>query len=222
MKILYHRLYEQVITYIQQGIKEGRFSVGERIPAERQLAEELGVSRGTLRDAFRILESKNIIKTRQGGGRVLMKPIEQLNSTEDDIMEQLKKAEILELLEARELLEVGMCELVCERISDDDIEELEVLLKNQADNLSDLSYDFYFHLSITAACQNRVLENFIKLNMKLIQEIREKNFMIHSNYQEAHEEHWEILNAIKKRDVELCKEAVKNHFRNIKVRLNLT
>lgn len=220
MKIQHQRLYEQVISYIQENIEKNIFKIGDKLPTERSLAEELNVSRGTLRDAFRVLESKNIIETRPGGGRVLLKPIDPLISVGEDILVELKNSKMLDLIEARELLEVGMCTLVCTRITDEEIQEIEDLLQRQKEE-NDFSSSSYFHLALAAACENHVLENFIKLNMQLIKEVRDQNFT-NKNYQKhAFEEHLELLNAIKERDIQKSEQAVRRHFKNMRQRLQL-
>ena len=220
MKIQHQRLYEQVISYIQVNIEKDIFKIGEKLPTERSLAEQLNVSRGTLRDAFRVLESRGVIETRPGAGRILINPIDSEISVEEDILSDLKNSEILDLLEARELLEVGMCSLLCNRITDEEIQEIENLLKSQQDE-KDFSTSNYFHLSLAAACNNHVLENFIKLNMHLIKEVRDQNFTHKINQIEAVEEHITLLNAIKERDILKSKEAVRHHYRNIRRRLKL-
>ena len=219
MGIQHQRLYEQVITYINERIEQNIFQIGEKLPTERSLAEELNVSRGTLRDAFRVLESKNIIRTIPGGGRILISPIESNLTYEQDILVALKKAEILELLEARELLEIGMCKLVCERVTDEELSELEDIIRGNHEKGA-FNASTYFHLALATATQNHVLENFIKLNLQLIKEVREQNFHDPTNKDHALEEHLEILEAIKKRDVQASELAVKKHFKRMRERLN--
>ncbi len=218
MKIQHQRLYEQVISYIQENIDKNIFKIGEKLPTERSLAEQLNVSRGTLRDAFRVLESKKIIETRPGGGRILLKAIDSIISVEDDILVELKNSKMLDLIEARELLEVGMCALVCTRITDEEIQEIEDLLQRQKEE-NDFSSSSYFHLALAAACDNHVLENFIKLNMQLIKEVRDQNFINKNHQSQAFEEHLELLNAIKERDILKSEQAVRRHFINMRERL---
>lgn len=220
MIIQHQRLYEQVIAYIQKNIENNTFKIGGKLPTERSLAEQLNVSRGTLRDAFRILESKGIIETRPGAGRILVKPIDSFFDFGEEILIELRKSEIADLIEAREVLEVGMCKLICERITDEEIKEIEEILERQKVE-KDFDASTYFHLSLATACNNQVLENFIKLNMKLIREVRNQNFSNEEFKQEAIREHREVLNAIKKRDVKLSQQAVRLHFNNMRKRLGL-
>lgn len=220
MIIQHQRLYEQVISYIQENIEKDIFQIGEKLPTERSLAEQLNVSRGTLRDAFRVLESRGVIETRPGAGRILMKPIDSNISAGENILVELKKSEIIDLLEARELLEVGMCSLVCARITDEELQEIEDILQRQKDE-DDFSSSTYFHLALAAACNNNVLENFIKLNMHLIKEVRDQNFTNKTHQTNAVEEHLELLNAIKERDIIKSEQAVRRHFENMRKRLRL-
>lgn len=218
MIIQHQRLYEQVISYIQENIEKGNFVIGEKLPTERSLAEKLNVSRGTLRDAFRVLESRGVIETRAGAGRILIKPVHPTASDEETILQELKKSEIMELLEARELLEVGMCRLICVRITDEEIQEIEDLLIRQKDE-NDFDSSTYFHLALAAACDNHVLENYFKLNLHLIKEVRDQNFTNRKHQLQAYEEHLELLQAIKQRDVLKSEQVVHRHFENMRKRL---
>jgi GntR family transcriptional repressor for pyruvate dehydrogenase complex len=65
------RLYESVIEQIMNLIKNDKLKPGDKLPPERELAEKFSISRGSLREAFRVLESKGLIKSKPGGGRFI-------------------------------------------------------------------------------------------------------------------------------------------------------
>jgi Transcriptional regulators len=65
------RLYESVIDQIMDLVKRSELKPGDKLPPERELAEKLSISRNSLREAFRVLESRGLIKSKAGGGRYI-------------------------------------------------------------------------------------------------------------------------------------------------------
>jgi len=95
------RLYESVTEQIINLIKNNELKPGDKLPPERELAEKLSISRGSLREAFRVLESRGLIKSKPGGGRFIREiNNEDLIDTENVVL-NLEKSSILELIEAR-------------------------------------------------------------------------------------------------------------------------
>lgn len=220
-KIKYHRVYEDVIEQIENLILEGNLAPGDVLPTERELAQAFGISRGTLREAFRILEREGLIETRPGGGRFLSKNI---NKTEDtkQIIENIERATIIELLEAREIFETGIVELAAIRATEQDIAEIESALerwgKIDTDTESDdpMSPDQAFHLSIAKATHNVVLVNLIDLHMDLLQKTLVKTVEIPGRKAEVYKEHFQIVQAIKEKNPVKAKEALLFHLSQVK------
>lgn len=218
-KIKYHRVYEDVIEQIENMILEGNLAPGDVLPTERELAQAFGISRGTLREAFRILEREGLIETRPGGGRYLNK---NLSKTEDRnrIIENIERATIIELLEARETFETGIVELAARRATEQDIVEIEAALEKwgKIDSESDdpASPDQAFHLSIAKATHNVVLVNLIDLHMDLLQKTLTKTVIIPGRKEEVYKEHLNILQAIKEKDPAKAKDAILYHLKQVK------
>ncbi|REK63465.1 MULTISPECIES: FadR/GntR family transcriptional regulator [Cohnella] len=218
-KIKYHRVYEDVIEQIENLILEGNLAPGDVLPTERELAQAFGISRGTLREAFRILEREGLIETRPGGGRFLSK---NLNKAEDKsrIIENIERATIIELLEAREIFETGIVELAAKRATEQDILEIETALekwgKIDSDSDDPTSPDQAFHLSIAKATHNVVLVNLIDLHMDLLQKTLNKTVDIPGRKDEVYKEHFNILQAIKEKDPSKAREAILYHLKQVK------
>lgn len=221
-KIKHSRLYEQVIALMEEQFKNGHLKLGDTLASERELAQQFGVSRGTLRDAFRILESQGIIETRPGGGRYLRKELGGKSSSSQAIINNLQKAAMLDLLEAREIFEVGMAELICQRATDEDIQGLEEIVNNQTlkDPIDSSNMDYYFHHALAKCSKNSALVNYLKLNLELIIQTRQKNLHDENQFAAASKEHMEIVKSLKTRNVDLVKQAFKEHFKNIRKRLH--
>ena len=214
------RLYESVIKQIMNLIENNKLKPGDKLPPERELAEKLSISRGSLREAFRVLESRGLIKSKPGGGRYIREIRKNGNNTENIIL-SLEKSSILELLEAREIFEVKIVKLAAQRATVEDIKSIEKALNkmNEKEELKDdkkTESDTEFHLAIAAASHNFVFVNIIKLHLDLLRDIREKTQQIPGRREERWCEHQAILQAIKGHDTKKAGEAMLKHLRNIR------
>ncbi|ASS66029.1 MULTISPECIES: FadR/GntR family transcriptional regulator [unclassified Paenibacillus] len=217
-KIKYHRVYEDVIEQLKTLILEGNLAPGDFLPTERELAQSFGISRGTLREAFRILEREGLIEARPGGGRFLSKSLD-VAEDRSRILDNIERATIIELLEARELFETGIVELAAKRATEEDIAEIEAAFEawGQIDLDGDRSKpDQAFHLSIAKATHNVVLVNMIELQMDMLQRTLSKTAVIPGRKSEVYEEHLLILQAIKERDPVKARLALLNHLSHVK------
>jgi len=214
------RLYESVIEQIMNLIKNNELKPGDKLPPERELAEKLSISRGSLREAFRVLESRGLIKSKPGGGRYIREIRKNgYNSTENIIL-SLEKSSILELLEARETFEVRIAEIVAQKATTEDIELIEKTLSRidkveiSDDNKTESDADF--HLAIARASHNFVFVNIIKLHLDLLKETRERTQQIPGRQEKQWQEHQAIFQAIKKHDCKKAGESMLKHLRNVK------
>ncbi|MCC3373258.1 FadR/GntR family transcriptional regulator [Cohnella sp. REN36] len=218
-KIKYHRVYEDVIEQIERLIAEGELSPGDALPTERELAQAFGISRGTLREAFRILEREGLIETRPGGGRSVAR---RLGEAEDRkaLLDRIERATILELLEARALFEAGIVELAAERASEEDLEEIGRALARwgtiERAGEEQGTPDQAFHMSIARASRNVVLVNLIELHMDLLRRTMCKTAAIPGRHADVYREHAAIYEAIRSRDPARAKEALLAHLAQVK------
>jgi len=219
-KIKPKRLYEQVIEQIENQYKQGNLKLGDMLPSERELSTELGVSRGTLRDAFRILESQGVIETRPGGGRYFRNNFWSSPSSDKSIINELRKAAMIDLVEAREIFEIGMIDLVCERATDEDLRRLEEIAKMSKEESDNSESYTPFNIALAECSKNIAIINFMKLHIEILNHTKELSFRETENFKSAQREHLEILQAIKDRNSVLAKERVIEHLRQIKNRAN--
>ena len=215
------RLYESVIEQIMNLIKNNKLKPGDKLPPERELAERLSISRGSLREAFRVLESRGIIKSKPGGGRYIREIRKNGHNNTENIILSLEKSSILELLEAREIFEVKIVKLAAQRATAEDIELIEMVLNkmNQKEELKDekkTESDTEFHLAIAGASHNFVFVNIIKLHLDLLKETREKTQQIPGRREKRWHEHQAILQAIKEHDSKRAGEAMLKHLKSIR------
>ena len=215
------RLYESVIEQIMELIKNNELKPGDKLPPERELAEKLSISRGSLREAFRVLESRGIIKSKPGGGRYIREIRKNGHNNTENIILSLEKSSILELLEAREMFEVEIVELAAQRATLEDIEIIEEALNkmNQKEELKDdkkTESDTEFHLAISGASHNFVFVNIMQLHLDLLKETREKTWQIPGRREKQYQEHQAIFQAIKEHNSKKAGEAMLKHLRNVR------
>ncbi|HER24717.1 MAG TPA: FadR family transcriptional regulator [Candidatus Atribacteria bacterium] len=215
------RLYESVLDQIVALIKNNELKPGDKLPPERELAEKLSISRGSLREAFRVLESRGLIKSKPGGGRFIRDIRKSDPNDTENILLSLEKSSILELLEAREIFEVKIVTLAAQRATVEDIESIEKALNkmNGEGSLEDdlkTESDTDFHLAVASASHNFVFVNIIKLHLDLLKDTREKTQQIPGRREERWREHQKILQAVKEHEPEKAGEAMLEHLRKVR------
>ena len=215
------RLYESVIDQIMDLVKRSELKPGDKLPPERGLAEKLSISRNSLREAFRVLESRGLIKSKAGGGRYIREIRKNGYSNTENIILSLEKSSILELLEARELFEVKIVKIAAQRATIEDTELIEQVLNKMSEE-EELKYgketesDTEFHLAIAKASHNFVFTNIIRLHLDLLKGTREKTQQIPGRREERWREHQAILQAIKEHNTKKAGEAMLKHLRNVR------
>ncbi len=215
------RLYESAIEQIMDLVKRSELKPGDKLPPERELAEKLSISRNSLREAFRVLESRGLIKSKAGGGRYIREIRKNGYSNTENIILSLEKSSILELLEAREIFEVKIAKIAAQRATAEDTEFIEQVLNkmNEEEELKDdkkTESNTEFHLAIARASHNFVFTNIIRLHLDLLKGTREKTRQIPGRREERWREHQVILQAIKEHDTKKAGEAMLKHLRNVR------
>lgn len=211
------RLYLKVADQLNRLIEEGAIQPGQRFPSERELAEKLGVSRPTIREAMIALELSGVIEIRTGSGIYVTK---QAAKSEPELND--KGIGPFEILEIRYIIESEACALAAARITDEQIQALREAVEEmeEEEKRSDASEkaDQKFHSIIAQACQNSAiasvvewlwdLRNESQLSTAFLQRIREEGVQPSIN------EHRKILQALEQRNPEKARTAMKLHIEN--------
>jgi GntR family transcriptional repressor for pyruvate dehydrogenase complex len=220
------RLYESVADQIINLIKRNELKPGDKLPPERELANNFSISRASIREAFRVLESRGLIKSTPGGGRFIREIDKNSLINTDNVILNLEKSSILELLEAREIFEVKIVELAVKRASAEDIKEIEQNFNRMCgigrgnykdtEDAEKTELDTEFHLAIARASRNFVFINVMRLHLELLNTIRNKTWQIKGRQKEQENEHKEILQAIKEHNSKKAGQAMLNHLKKIR------
>lgn len=209
-------LHRLILDQLHALLTEGRMQPGDLLPSERFLAEKLNVSRGTLREALRILEHQGVIETRAGGGRRLRQlAVEEFDLSPDEYVSLLRTAAAVDLMEARQALEERIVELACERATSEDIQNInEALHGPDAFSAEEGAGDKAFHLAIAAATHNFVFVRMMSLHLDLVKGIRQK-ILTEERKQEMFAEHDAIYRAIAARNPAEARAAMIRHRQKV-------
>jgi len=210
-----------VVEHIKTEILEGRLKPGDRLPSEHKLSALLGVSRGTLREALRNLQLMGLVSVRQGEGTFIARfSSEKIFRPLSSIL-SLDTSGVLEVIEARKILESEMVRLCCFRAVDEEIEELYVLL-NEMEGLyadGDLEgfneKDIEFHVRIAQMAKNRMLLRLHETLRELLYEQIKEVTRDPEAAGRAYCYHRKIFAAIKDRDDKMARKHMLSHLRNV-------
>ena len=212
------RLYLQVARQLQDLINEGSLAQGQRLPSERDLAEQFGVSRPTVREAMIALEIAGAVEVRSGSGvYVLEQPKKPGKMTDNE------DPGPFEILEARGLIEGEACALAAERITQAQLDTLaELLVAMEQENQQEDAHeeaDEHFHRCIAEAAGNSAISTTIAW----LWELRNESEISTRFYQRIREEgirpiiadHRAILDALRRRDPAAAREAMAAHLQRV-------
>ncbi|WP_420963052.1 FadR/GntR family transcriptional regulator [Brucella sp. IR073] len=215
------RLYQQIADRVRHLIQEGRFPAGSRLPAERELAHQLGVSRPSLREALIALEIAGNVEIRMGSGIYVTKEPEARASHGISIGESP-----LEIMQAREVLEGSIVVMACARMTTDALARLRATLDAMRANVGvdrkAMEFDRQFHLLIAEQAGNSVLTRIIgdlfdERHSPLTAQIRSR-FEDNDTWASALAEHELVYAALEARDPLQAQAAMRTHLQQSKQR----
>lgn len=211
-----HRLYQSIAGRVRTLIESGEFPVGSRLPGERDLAERFGVSRVTIREAEIALEAQGWITIKTGSGVY----VQARAATLDDALPNITA---FDLTAARAVIEAEAAALASSAVTDDDLQELEdliVAMANPAATDAEASdADQQFHLTIARIAGNPVIEHCIQLIWRMRNELPKVkqvySRVCHHDWDARTDEHAAILAALKARDPQASRAAMRDHFHRL-------
>jgi GntR family transcriptional regulator, transcriptional repressor for pyruvate dehydrogenase complex len=210
------RIYEAIIRQVKLMIAEGRLKSGDQLPPERELAEKFLVSRTSVREALRALESLGLVQIRPGEG-TFVREISMDALVEPLALVMLSQHEALgELFEARRLLEPALAALAAARATPEEIQEMERILDEQAKEIAQgrtgLQQDAQFHAAIGAAAHNRAITRIAHAIMDLLTQSREESLNTPGRPERSHENHRRVLKAIADRNARAAQDLMLAHL----------
>jgi GntR family transcriptional regulator, transcriptional repressor for pyruvate dehydrogenase complex len=208
------RLYEQLVERLLALVHELDLKPGDRLPAERELASDLGVSRASVRQALVVLEVQGLVEVRHGEGAILLekKPDAAVLSAVTAHRRRLP-----EVIEAREALEVQLASLAALRRTPDDLERIDGALAAMEQEIArgerGLHGDELFHAAVTAAGRSGLLADLMAEISAAIRESRIESLSQPERPRQSLASHREIATAIRAGDPEAAATAMRDHIR---------
>jgi GntR family transcriptional regulator, transcriptional repressor for pyruvate dehydrogenase complex len=207
------RLYQQIADRVRNLIQAGQFPAGSRLPAERELAQQLGVSRPSLREALIALEIAGNVEIRMGSGIYVNADPEKRVVTQGASIGESP----LEIMQARELIEGSVVVMACARMTPEPLAALRATLDEMRANVHvdrrAMELDRQFHLLLAEQAGNSVVER----HSPLTSQIRTR-FENNDTWVLALAEHEIIYAALEARDPLQAQAAMRTHLEQSKQR----
>ncbi|CAB4888817.1 unannotated protein [freshwater metagenome] len=213
--------YEQVADQLRQMIIQMDVRPGERLPREGELTVLLGVSRSTVREALRVLQSEKLIITTRGvqGGSFIAHPepahISDFLQANLGLLSGADQLSIDDLLEARELLEVPAAALAATRRSEEQLEELRQFASGTG-AIEAFSENRDFHLSLLEASGNMLLGVMTRPVFTVLQSRFLRAEAARDQWESVHKDHESIYEAIAAGDAELAGKRMFEHLQHLR------
>jgi len=209
-----------VAQRLMDDIRQGVWRPGDKLPTERQLAANLGLSRSAIREALRALEILGLIQVRQGSGVFVSSLSAEQLLTPLRFFISLDAGNIEALFEARINLEATVAGLAAERASEEELAQIRAALKSPSGRIGEiepfLEADVYFHQLIAKAAHNAILERIVSSLSVLGRASREITAHVPGVVETSARDHQLILSALEAREPEIARAAMGAHLRNVR------
>ncbi len=204
--------FEQLISHVVNGT----WRAGDRIPAERELCQQLGIARTSLREALKAMELIGMLDSRVGDGTFVCDRSEFLSRPLLWAFTGTDRAELRDIMEAREFLERDLAGLAAERASEEELETIGSSLRRMRACINSgepiIESDMAFHLGIAQAAHNQVLRNAVQLLRNLLKQWLVLKLMMPQVPAKVLKQHEAIYRAIKQRNGAKARSAMWDHL----------
>jgi GntR family transcriptional repressor for pyruvate dehydrogenase complex len=208
---------DRVEEHVRRLIEIGALHPGDRLPAERELARALGVSRPTVRSGLKALAAMGVVHSRRGAGTFIVDGPPDLGREPLGLLAALHGFTPDEMFEARLLLEVGVAGLAAEHAAAEHLattaEELTEMFAAVDDPQEFLVHDVRFHRALAAGCGNRVLAALVEMVAAQFYEQRRQTVGRARDLRDSVELHRRIFRAVRSGQPEAAREAMAEHLR---------
>jgi len=214
------KLFQEIVERIQQSIRQGDLKPGDQLPTERDLTQQLNVSRTSVREALLTLEIMGYIEIKQSKG-AFVREVKL-----EDIIEPITSAiyvdnqMVLDLLNVRDLIEAETSRLAALNATLEDLKKIENAIADAKNEVEKgglgLKGDDLFHTAIASSSGNQIYELIMYLIRDLLSKSREATLKIHGQPAKTVEDHIMIFESIRDRDPERAQKYMKEHLSKAK------
>lgn len=214
------KIYEEITDTIIHRVKQGKLVTGDRLESVEKMAETFGVSRSAVREALSGLRAMGLVEMRQGEGTFITSFDATSFSLPAVTALIMKRDDLKELAQVRQMLEIGTVGIAAEQRTDKDLAALDEALQlmqiaKEGGELGEQA-DLAFHLAIAEATQNDMLMNLQKsvadITLESMRETRRLVVYTQDGMTRLYQEHERVFQAIKDRDVEKAQTAMLHHL----------
>lgn len=221
----------RIVDYIRGLVERGELTPGDRLPAERELASQLGVSRAVLREALATLAALGIVESRHGRGVFIVggsvqataQRLSMALSTDENLTLADNQARIHELFDIRRVLEGAAAEWASQRATDEQIVEMRAVLNKDREVRSAEPVDMAFaseldgrlHALIAASTANRTLILLMAVLLDELSLARNQSLAIPGRIQRSLRQHQTLVDAIAAHDVSLARVSMLEHISDV-------
>ncbi|HEP0498362.1 transcriptional regulator ExuR [Enterobacter kobei] len=215
------RLYQQLAVELKDRIEQGVYLVGDKLPAERFIADEKSVSRTVVREAIIMLEVEGYVEVRKGSGIHVISNQPKHSPVTDESLEFASYGPF-ELLQARQLIESNIAEFAATQVTKQDIMKLMEIQENARKEkcFRDSEWDLQFHVQVALATQNTALAAIVeKMWTQRVHNPYWKKLHDHIDSRTVDnwcDDHDQILKALIRKDPHAAKLAMWQHLENTK------
>lgn len=206
---------EQVAHRILQMIEEGLLHEGDKLPSEPEFAKQLGISRGILREGLAQLQAQGIIRRKPKDGTYIM----PLPGNKADMSQSAKRAiqasSFRNIMEMRSAIEQKAAALAVERATDEELEELRMIVLDPKPHAQQDDRDFFFHYRLVELSGNSIFMDIVNTYFKEIRQIRNHTLRDDSYQMQIRQEHLAIVDGICRRNRVAAQAAVEQHMQRI-------
>ena len=208
---------ETIVEYVRDLLERGELKPGDRLPPERTLALQTGVSRSSVRVGLRALATMGIIQSRHGSGTFVADGPPTLESEPLHFLAALHGFTRSEMFEARRLIEVGVAGLSAARATGEQVaaiaEEVTSMFASLDSPQDFLRHDIRFHQAVAAACGNPILTSLVEMLSEVFYERRrQETFDDPREMRETADMHRRVYMAIRQHDPAAAREAMDRHL----------
>lgn len=220
------RISEVIVEQIRLLMRQGQLKPGDRLPAERDLCERFGVSRVTMREALRMLESSGLVEIRVGarGGAFVTAPTsERVGEGLADLL-SLSVVSAADVTEARLIFEIGLVPLVCERATEEDLADLDRIIAQSQAALRAGEYTLElsaaFHIRVAHATHNQAVAMLVEsFRGPMLMSMEKARHAAPEMSRLGAAEHRKFVDAVRARDSEAAVQIMHTHLERAARRL---
>lgn len=215
------RLYEQIVQQIEESILKGTLKPGDQLPAERELAQNFGVSRTAVREAVKALREKGLVEAYSGRGTFITDGTSQAIKQSLDLIMKIGQPDgSIHLAEVRAIIEPEIAALAAERCEEQHLVSLReaVAVMDQAKRDPDayIEADLDFHLALAEAASNPLILSLLDSIVGLLREQRLRIFNVDGGPDRGQYHHKKILEAVSEHHADKARIAMRAHLKQVR------